>query len=64
MYLRDRLAHMLMQDFDLDETFGAVQAGGDLEGTIELHSRLNRAEVHEFSLLVSDILMGTSLMGC
>lgn len=37
----------------MDETFGAVQAGGDLEGTIELHSRLNRAETYEFELLVS-----------
>ena len=36
----------------MDEAFGAVQAGSDVEGVIELESRVNRASVHEFELLV------------
>ena len=38
------------QDFDLDAEFGAVQAGERLEGVIELNTRVNRNEVHEFKL--------------
>lgn len=37
------------QEFDLDETFGAVNAG-DLEGVIELSSMMNRVAYHEFEL--------------
>ena len=38
----------------MDEAFGAVQAGGDLEGVIELTGRMNGpAGVHEFGLRVS-----------
>lgn len=44
----------IFQDFDMDEAFGAVQAGGDLEGVIELTGRMNGpAGVHEFGLRVS-----------
>lgn len=35
------------QDFDMNEAFGAVQAG-DLEGVIELTSRMNQIAAHEF----------------
>jgi hypothetical protein len=41
------------QDFDLDATFGPVQPGEKLEGTIELQSRINRNEVYDFQLKVS-----------
>lgn len=37
------------QEFDLDDAFGGV-AIGDIDGTIELVSRLNQNSVHEISL--------------
>lgn len=38
------------QDFDLDRTFGPVQPGTRIDGTIDLQSRVNRFEVYEFQL--------------
>lgn len=38
------------QEFDMDETLGAVQAGADVEGVIELSSRMNQISAHEFQL--------------
>mmetsp|Transcript_31402 Transcript_31402/g.51832 ORF Transcript_31402/g.51832 Transcript_31402/m.51832 type:complete len:320 (+) Transcript_31402:78-1037(+) len=39
------------QEFDLDETFGAVATAGEaVEGTIELTSRIGQNAVHEFTL--------------
>ena len=41
-----------MQDFDLQETFGAVQPG-NIEGTIQITGRMNGpAGVYEFGLRV------------
>ena len=40
------------QDFDLDETFGAVTPGTTIYHHIQLNTRINRAEVFEFNLLV------------
>ena len=46
----------------MDEAFGAVQAGPDIEGVIELSARLNGpAAVYEFNLRVSR-LVGLKLM--
>jgi len=42
------------QEFDLDETFGEVTVGNTVYHHIELNSRVNRAEVFEFNLLVRD----------
>jgi hypothetical protein len=36
----------------LNQAFGPVVAGTDLEGTIELASRVNQPKIHEFSLKV------------
>lgn len=48
------LALILLQDFDLSETFGQVEASGNLEGTIEIHARMGGAPaIHEFGLRVS-----------
>ena len=33
-------------DIDYDEEFGAVAAGDEIEGTIEIKSALNRVETH------------------
>jgi len=38
------------EEFDMDEEFGPVAPGDTLEGTIELSSSINRAEVYEFPL--------------
>lgn len=39
------------QEFDLDEAFGPVTAGPQVEGVVELHARVGGAAVvHEFSL--------------
>jgi len=38
------------EEFDLDEEFGPVQAGDDIEGVIELKSSLNRVTTHDISL--------------
>jgi hypothetical protein len=40
------------QEFDLNEAFGAVQPGNDLQGVIELNSRINQPKVYEFKLKV------------
>ena len=41
----------IFQKFDLDETFGAVAPGNEIEGTIELTGRVGGAiAIHEFSL--------------
>ena len=46
-----------LQDFDLDEEFGAVVADTDLEGTIELVGRMNGPyATHEFALRVSLVM--------
>lgn len=37
-------------DFDLNEAFGEVQASGDIEGIIELSSRMSQISAHEFEL--------------
>lgn len=34
----------------MDEEFGPVTPGDTIDGTIELHSTINRVEIHEFSL--------------
>jgi hypothetical protein len=65
--LRSRLFELSVdyfcfQDFDLEETFGAVQADTNLEGTIELVGRMNGPyAVHEFALRVSLILRLTRI---
>lgn len=38
------------QEFDLDESFGAVQASADLEGTIEFNTRPGDVSIHEIPL--------------
>mmetsp|Transcript_8689 Transcript_8689/g.12631 ORF Transcript_8689/g.12631 Transcript_8689/m.12631 type:complete len:232 (+) Transcript_8689:379-1074(+) len=38
------------QEFDLDETFGSVTLGPQLDGVIELNSRMNQPSVHELSI--------------
>eukprot|EP00567_Pseudictyota_dubia_P015202 CAMPEP_0197439674 /NCGR_PEP_ID=MMETSP1175-20131217/6362_1 /TAXON_ID=1003142 /ORGANISM="Triceratium dubium, Strain CCMP147" /LENGTH=306 /DNA_ID=CAMNT_0042969625 /DNA_START=168 /DNA_END=1088 /DNA_ORIENTATION=+ len=38
------------QDFDMDEAFGAVEVGDDIEGVIEISSRVNQISAHEFQL--------------
>ena len=44
----------LFQDFDLDETFGAVAADEQVEGVIELKGQMNAGfAVHEMKLKVS-----------
>ena len=43
------------QDFDLDQTFGAVTPGSTIYHHIELSTRVNRGEVFEFNLLVRTI---------
>ena len=46
----------------MNEAFGAVQAGPEIEGVIELSANLNGpAAVHEFNLRVSR-LVGLNLM--
>lgn len=37
-------------DTDLDQLFGSTEIGGDVEGTIEMQSSMNRAETHSFTL--------------
>lgn len=39
------------EDFDLDEAFGEVTAGDEIEGTIELTSRIGQARIHELEVL-------------
>lgn len=39
-----------VSDLNYDEAFGAVSIGGDLEGTIEIKSSMNRVESHSFFL--------------
>jgi len=39
-----------VSDVNYDEAFGAVEVGGDLEGTIEIKSTMNRVESHSFFL--------------
>ena len=49
-----QIMSIIVQDFDLDETFGAVEADTKLEGTIELAGRMNGPyATHEFKLRVS-----------
>lgn len=38
------------QDFDMNETFGNVAAGGDLVDTIELSAGINRVALYEFKM--------------
>lgn len=38
------------QDFDMEEAFGAVEASADVDGVIELSSRMNQISAHEFQL--------------
>jgi len=37
-------------DFDLDEAFGQVVEGDDIEGTLEFNTRTGSVEIHELSL--------------
>jgi len=46
------------EDFDLDEAFGAVKPGEDIEGEIELKSRISQPQIHEF--LLKNSMMGFS----
>jgi hypothetical protein len=43
------------QDHDLDAELGAVVAGADIEGIVELKGRINLTQVHEFSLKVREL---------
>ena len=45
------------QDFDLDSEFGAVEAGTDIEGVIEMKAGMNQGAVHEFNLKVSNLFV-------
>jgi hypothetical protein len=50
--------YTFFQNFDLNETFGAVAISDKLEGVIELSGRMNGpASVHEFALRVSVVIM-------
>ena len=37
----------------MDTEFGAVEAGTDIEGVIEMKAGMNQGTVHEFNLKVS-----------
>ena len=44
------------EEFDLDEEFGPVTAGSDIEGVIELKTALNRVATHDLHVSVFDCL--------
>jgi len=49
------LLEIRSKEFDMDETFGEVQAG-DLEGVIEVTSRLNQISAYDLSVSSSPSL--------